>query len=133
MNIQLQSQMRYGDEAGLQDFAFVHRLVHHAVDDVIAARGRGSMPNATLDGSSALAAWSAAMRGERELTEQERHALRDWLQWHAALHQDEYSAFGLGFAPDLGVVDFGSEEQFNDWMYAHDQVHDTLNRAAGLS
>lgn len=132
MNIQLQSQMLYGDEAGMKDFMFVHRLVHSAVDAYIASKTSGQMPNAALDSGAALDGWLSAMRQDEE-TKVNQDALQDWLKWHAALHQDEYSSLGLGYAPELGVVDFSKEQQFYDWMLAHSEVHDTLNQAAGVT
>ena len=132
MNIQPQSQMFFGDEASLKDFFFVHRLVHIAVDGVINAAGKGSMPNATLDSGRALDAWLNNMRGDMT-TEEEKRALLDWLQLHANLHQYEYQALNLGTAPDLGVVDFSSKQQFDDWMFEHSAIHDALNSATGQS
>lgn len=133
MNIQLQSQMAYGDTTGLRDFFFVHHLVHQAVDAHIAAAGKGAMANAVLDSDSALDGWAAVMRKDESVPSGKASALTDWLHLHAALHQGEYSAFGLGIAPDLGVVDFSSERQFYDWMLAHREVHDTLNAAARIT
>lgn len=130
MNIQVQSQMNFGDENSLQDFFFVHRLVHIQVDGVIATNGGGSMPNSTIDSERALETWGGLMV-EREIDDGGRAALLDWLQLHANLHQAEYSALQLGVAPELGVVDFAQQNQFYDWMYAHSAVHDTLDQATG--
>jgi len=132
VNIQVQSQMFYGDEASLKDFFFVHRLVHLRVDQVINTAGGGSMPNATLDNDNALSTWVKQMRKE-PLAEEEDRSLFDWLQLHANLHQFEYQALGLGTAPDFGVVDFSSQQQFDDWMFEHSAIHDTLNAATGQS
>lgn len=132
MNIDIQSTMRFGDEVGLKDFFFVHRLVHQGVDAVIATRGNGVMPNAAIDSTLALAAWLAFMRQD-DVNDEERYALNDWLQLHDQLHQDEYAAFGLGQAPTLGSVDFSNDQQFYDWMFVHGAVHDTLNLAAGIT
>jgi hypothetical protein len=133
VNIQLQSQTPYGNEDGLRDFFFVHKLVHIAVDAAATLKGLGNAANATLDSTAALDGWLAAMRKDDGAPRGGDYALRDWLQLHAALHQAEYAMWGLGQAPELGVVDFGSESQFYDWMLAHSDVHDTLNQAAGIT
>ena len=131
MNLQLQALTPFGHVDGLKDFFFVHRLVHDQVDAVIAVKGQGNMPNATLDSQRALDAWVKLMQGE-EADAQEQEALTDWLQLHANLHQAEYSALHLGVSPDLGVVDFAQESQYYDWQYAHSAVHDTLGQATGV-
>lgn len=133
VNIQLQSQMFYGDADALRDFFFVHRLVHIGIDAAVSRAGLGSLPNATLDSERALAAWVSVMRKDQQADEGGQYALLDWLQLHANLHQAEYSALGLGVGPDLGVVDFSQESEFYDWMYSHAAAHDTLGDATGTN
>ena len=59
MNIQSHSSMAFGDLEGLQDFMFVHRLVHDDLDRAIERTGKGAMPSYALDDSSALLVWQA--------------------------------------------------------------------------
>ena len=137
MNIQAQSQIEFGDEDGMHDFFFVHRLVHIQVDGAITRAGLGVPPNATIDSERALQGWLQQMRKGRnpdaDVEPGAAYALTDWLQLHDNLHQSEYAALNLGEAPDLSVVDFSQENQFYDWMYAHSAIHDTLNQATGNS
>jgi len=131
MNIQPQSQTRFGDEAGIKDFFFWHRLAHIEIDRVITNAQAFSLPNATLDSQAAVDTWVRQMKADPNIGEEDKRALFDWLQLHATLHQNEYQALGLGQAPDLGVVDFSQQDQFDDWMYQHSAVHDALNTATG--
>jgi tellurite resistance protein len=135
VNIDVVSTLSFGDRQGLQDFFFVHRLVHLQIDEVLAQRGSGSQPNATLDSQAALDAWLAAMAAgaDGEIDQNEQRALTDWLQLHANLHESEYLALKFGDAPDLSQADFRSPEQFYEWMYAHAALHDTLSAAIGLN
>jgi hypothetical protein len=132
VNIQIESQMFYGDEQALRSFFFVHYLVHKQVDSVIASRSLGSNANATIDSSRALDGLVQAMLKPPQRDEGAARALSDWLQLHADLHQAEYAALQLGLAPDLGVVRFEDESAFYDWMFAHAAVHDTLGAATGI-
>lgn len=128
-NIQVVSQMQFGDTNALHDFALAHRFAHAQIDAKIAALGGGAMPDVALDSDAAIAVWAAAMQGESV----DADPLNDWLQLHGALHQAEYSALGLGYAPDLTTVDFRSQGQFYNWMFSHSIVHDTLDTRLGIS
>ena len=124
--------MRYGDRTSLLDFSLVHRLAHAQIDGVIASRGLGSMPDPTLDSGRVMEVWAQLMAPEAALSTEAQRPLTDWLQLHANLHEAEYLALKLGDAPELSIVDFSNEKQFYDWMFAHAEVHDTLNQATGL-
>ena len=137
MNLQIQSDMAYGDEEALGDFLLVHRLVHLACDAVITAATNASMPNSVLDNDRARQQWTELMRfgvdprGYAEVPSSE--ALQDWLYWHDNLHKAEYAFLNLGLAPDLTDVRFNDPRQFYDWMFLHSSVHDTLSKATGVS
>ena len=133
MNIEVQSQILFGDVQGLKDWFLVHRLAHHGVDEAIAQAGRGSMPSATIDSDSAMHAWAALMTPGATVDALSRRALLNWMTLHDSLHQAEYGALGLGTAPDMGLADLGDEQQFYDWMQVHSQVHDIENTAAGVT
>lgn len=129
MNIDLQSQIEFGDVDGLRDFFLVHRFVHEAYGVTIAAKGGPATPTAAVGSDVGLDAWSVAMLGE---VEQQGPGLVDWLQLHQELHQAEYSALGFGLLPDLRDVDMTNEQQFYDWMYGHQQIHDLVGGALGI-
>jgi hypothetical protein len=130
VSIRIFTDMPYGNAQALRDFAFAHRLEHIAIDNKIAQLGRGSMPNATLDSEGAMSAWISLMDDDVGVADS---ALLDWLKWHSALHQAEYEALNLGYAPELDVVHFEDENQFYDWMSVHASVHDVLLTATGVS
>lgn len=132
MNIDLVSQMRFGDVAALRDFLLVHRLVHGELNSAIAQAGLGSTPSVFLDSDNVARAWAARMQGA-ELTQDEGAALVDWLQRHASLHQAEFDAVRFGIAPDLAVVDFAAPTQFATWMTEHQEIHAAIGAVLGVT
>lgn len=134
MNIQAQSSMAFGDFEALQDFVFVHRLAHQAIDKAAALAGFGAMPSPTLDDQRVMRVWQALMSPlAPNIREEDERVLRDWLELHGNLHRAEYAAYKLGEVPELIVVDFRDRNQFYDWMAVHAGVHLALNIAAGVS
>jgi hypothetical protein len=131
MNIDFVSQMTFGDERALHDFLLVHRFVHAAVGAALQQRGASGLASATIDSDAAATDWVALMHGEAPPSG--AHALADWLQLHANLHQAEYDALRAGQAPDLGSVDFSNPGQFYEWMAAHQAVHDQVGALAGVT
>jgi hypothetical protein len=132
MNIDLDSQMRYGDTEGLRNFLLHHQQIHSQIQTAIFARTGALLPS-LLPSSAAEDAWIAVMRSTVSgQPAPSPHALIDWLQFHSDLHNQEYSALGQGQAPDLSVADFSKPDQFEDWMYAHQQLHDQLATFLGI-
>lgn len=133
MNIDLDSQMRYGDEQGLHNFMLFHQQVHDQIQKAIFLRTGALLPSFILLSPAAEEAWIATMRATLSGgTQEPKRALIDWLQFHSDLHNQEYSALGQGQAPDLSVADFSKPDQFTDWMYAHQQLHDQLSSFLGI-
>lgn len=130
MNIDLQSQMQFGDEQALRDLFLVHRLTHDAYAKAIVAKGGPSTPTGGLSNDAALAEWGALMKGDDVGS---AAILRDWLELHQNLHQAEYSALGFGQLPDLANIDFSQASQFYDWMAGHADIHAVVGRATGVT
>ncbi len=130
MDIGLQSQMLFGDDASLYDFFLVHRMLHDQYAVKIAAAGKGATPTGGMSSESALQAWISAMRKQGPGS---APVLLDWLKLHQNLHQAEYQALGFGLLPDLIDVDFSLEDQFYDWMYGHAAIHTIQSQALGVT
>jgi hypothetical protein len=125
MNIDLDSQFQFGDAAGLKMFMLTHKFVHDQIALFAQAKYGSSFSGYGLMSPFAEAAWEELMKGER--TENIPPALQDWLQLHAILHDEEYALI-VGVSsigqPDLSLVNFSDQQQFYDWMYVHQQLHD---------
>jgi hypothetical protein len=127
MNIDIFSQVDFGDAEGLRGFFLAHRFTHAQTALALAVAGSGVTPGGGLWGQLYEDSWIEQMRATlREEPIEVPPAVRDWLNQHAQLHQDEYSALSIGDVPDLSNVNFGSPSQFYDWMDAHRQVHDIV-------
>jgi hypothetical protein len=135
MNIDLDSQIQYGDTEGLRQFFLTHRFVHAQTALAISQQFSIALPSIGLASGAAEDAWSelmtARINGE---SRQPTQPLLDWLNLHAQLHQHEYSAVSPSLiAPDLSTVNFNNEEQFNEWMQAHQQMHDAVSQSLGIN
>lgn len=134
MNIDAVASFSFGDVRGLQDFMLVHRLVHDATAGAVALQFGETVSTFGIGDSSAEDAWAMLMHagesGRVVLRE-----LQNWLELHARVHEQVYNLLGgdSASAPDLSDVDFSSPEQFHDWMYAHQTVHDFEQRALGIT
>jgi len=120
VDIDLQSQMNFGDAESLRDLFLVHRFVHDQYAAQIVAKGGQVTPTGGLSSELALAEWVVTMQGDAPGL---MPALGDWLQLHQNLHQAEYQAVNAGLMPDLVDVDFSDEQQFYDWMELHRDLH----------
>lgn len=135
MNIDLASATEYGDAQGLRQFMLDHRFVHAQTAFAVVTQFNVSLPSIGLSSSAAEDAWIALMeagqRGEHQVTPL---ALTDWLNLHSQLHQYEYEVIAPSIsAPDLSTVDFSKADQFYDWMQAHQQIHDSISQALGIT
>lgn len=133
MNIDLASQLAFGDIDGLRNFFLLHRLVHDAEATAFTAKYHVSFSTFAVDSAAAVEAWSRLMKSEKGTKAPQ--SLIDWLFLHAQIHTQAYSllAGSPTTAPDLSQVDFSSPEQFNDWMYVHQQMHDFEQSSLGIS
>ena len=57
---------------------------------------------------------------------------RDWLNDHWQRHRDECSTLGIA-VPDLSIVDFTKEDQYEDWMLLHGNLHEQQNSKLGIT
>jgi hypothetical protein len=56
-----------------------------------------------------------------------------WKENHQTVHASLYNQLGLDDGvPDLMDVDFNNQEEFDDWMLYHAQIHQQINEALGL-
>jgi len=133
MNLDLASIISHGDKAALQDFFLVHRFVHDSEADAISAQLGIPFPTFGVADSSAEEAWVETMRAEKG--QPPPPALSNWLALHAQIHQAAYAAIGgtANLAPDLSVADFAAPEQFYDWLYVHQTMHDYEQSSLGVS
>lgn len=111
MNIDLQSNMRFGDREAFLTFLGDHAIAHTQYQSAVFTFNGKQIPGFDMA---------------------EFGAQQDWLAEHYEVHRALYSALGLGDAPDLETVDFGKEGQFQDWMQNHQLIHDTIDSLLGL-
>ena len=130
-NIDLASQIRFGDVVGLRTFLLQHKQDHDAIDGAIQTTQARLLTAGSLLSIAAEQTWVQLMVQPDEPTDQ--RALQDWLADHGNLHDSEYAALGLADAPDLTEVDFSKADQFYDWMLAHAQLHQIEKNVLGLS
>lgn len=107
MNIDLQSQVTFGDSTSMMiffgDHAFAHQTIAEAITDVTL-----QFPLVEVDN------------------------IYDWLEYHAAQHDSINAALNLTAPADLREVDLTDESQFYDWMNNHMMLHDVINQTLGL-
>lgn len=134
MNLDIASQIEFGDAEGLRAFALTHRFVHLQTALVFATTNNIVIPSGGLWGQAYEDAWItqmlASIEGENIGIPP---PIADWLRQHAQLHQDEYTGLQIGDAPDLSNVDFGKPSQFYEWMDAHRLIHETVQNILGIS
>lgn len=133
MNLDLSSTFNFGDSDALRHFMLDHRFVHEAESVAFRAKFGAQQSTFGLGGAQALDEWIELMQGEHGHG-RPPPALDDWLKIHAFMHIQAYTLLGQSptFAPDLSVVDFSVPQQFYDWMYSHQQMHDWEQSQLGL-
>jgi hypothetical protein len=133
VNIDVFANTRFGDEEGLKTFFLAHRFIHEQTG--LALSQKFKVPVNTYGVSDALAqeAWIARMQSKEGGPIPK--ALADWLFLHSQMHVNTYILLGQSdtAAPDLSNVDFGNPQQFDDWMSAHQQMHDFEQSQLGLN
>jgi len=132
VNIDLVSQMVFGDREGLRDFFLVHRFVHDQTAEALTKTLGRSTSTFGLSSGPAEDAWATLMQeGEGAVSA----ALTDWLKFHADIHSTTYTLLGQPgtVAPDLSVADFTKAESFSDWMFVHQSMHDFEYAQLGLT
>jgi hypothetical protein len=137
MNIDLAATTSFNEVQGLRNFLLVHRFVHLETANALTAKYGVPFSTFGIDSQLAEDAWIQAMaagaRGEKGV--KQPASLQDWLNTHAAIHNASYALLaGEGtVAPDLSVVDFSQADQFYDWQYVHQEMHDYEYATLGLT
>jgi hypothetical protein len=134
MNIDLDSQLPFGDGPGLRAFMLTHRFVHSQIAVYVLAQYGIQLSDFGLLNEIAVHQWEELMRQGR--TSSVPQALQDWLNLHNTLHNQEFEAFSgenLVGLPDLSSVNFSSQEQFYDWMTTHQELHDYEQSVLGFT
>jgi hypothetical protein len=114
MNIDIASDNPFNDPEGFTDFLGQHELAHQQIEAFMLKAGLAPIG---YDISS----------NPREN--------ENWAADHYQLHVNEFNLLNLGAdnLPDLSVVNFDDEAQYNDWMQLHSAVHDYVNAALGIT
>lgn len=99
------------NHAGMQDFLLANSLSHTQVATALEQRGKGIQSFPLNDVGN----------------------METWLETHAQVHAQEFSAIGLTGLPDLQDVDLQDKEQMGDWMLLHSAVHLAVNQALGMT
>ena len=113
MNIDIASDIEFGDEDGFVDFLASNELNHQQQQE--------AMLKAGLD-----ADYAPLYSGPK--------VDQNWLGTHYMVHLDQFEKLGLGAdnLPDISQCDFSDEQQFADWMADHAYIHDVVNSVLGL-
>jgi hypothetical protein len=132
--IDLSATTSFADESGINNFFLVHRFIHDQTATALTQRFGVSASSFGVFDTSAQAEWIDLMK-KKEPGTRPPQALAVWLKVHSDIHIATYGLLGQTptTAPDLSIVDFGSEEQYYDWMYVHQQMHDFEQASLGLS
>jgi hypothetical protein len=116
VNIDIFSNMEFGDPEGWKVFNLNHNYIHQTYSDLIVVKYNIQIASYDL---------SQANLGDRM-------QMQGWLQTHDQVHQAISQALNLGVSPDLETVDLTQKEQFYDWMYYHQLIHDQIDLILGV-
>lgn len=134
MNLNVVATMEFNDAPAIRDFFLVHRFVHQGEAEAITAKYNVPFSTVALGSGAAEEAWVERMAAGQDAGPIP-NSLRDWLNLHADMHTQAYALIGSTptTAPDLAVVDFARAEQFYDWMFVHQEMHDFEQASLGVS
>ena len=134
MIIDLAATVGFKDLSGMRNFFLVHRFVHDAEAQALTQRYAVPASSFGISDQSAEEVWLNLMQQGKPRQPMPK-SLTNWLRNHADIHIANYTLLGQTptAAPDLSQVDFGSQEEFYDWMYAHQQMHDFEQSSLGLT
>jgi hypothetical protein len=132
VNLDLASTFDFGNETALKTFFFDHRVVHEETATALTNTYGGAFSTFGIASPIAEGQWLEAMRSRKGPM---LPALQDWLRFHAQIHNTTYMRLaGTGtLAPDLSIVDFSKEDQFYDWIYVHQEMHDFEQDTLGIT
>lgn len=108
MNIDLQSEVVFGDVNAMMIFFGDHAFSHQTIAQNIPTSNILVFP----------------------LVEVENFV--DWLNYHGNEHDSIATALNLSVPADIRDVDFSDQTQFYDWMYNHRMLHDLINTTLGI-
>lgn len=111
MNISPWTDIPFDDDDAFRDFQLVHGLSH----DRIAA---------VMYGTSKFYQTYPLYDTPREDS--------GWKLDHQTEHQSIFTLLALTGLPDLATVDFDKQDEFENWMLLHQQVHQRINAALGI-
>lgn len=111
MNIDLSSEIRFGDRQGLLYFLNDHAISHQQYQAAVFS----------LYGLS-IAAFDMAEIGHPE----------DWKVFHYEIHRAINSTINAPDPVDLLNFDFSKKESFQNFMQNHQYLHDATDKALGL-
>jgi len=133
VNIDIYSQIKFGDADGLRQFFGAHRFVHQETASALYTQYGVQQSTFGVSNSLAEEQWAEKMRQKKH--GEMPQALKDWLAIHAVIHNQTYVTLGASAdsVPDLSTVDFSDEQAFNDWMSSHQQMHDYEYSQLGLT
>jgi hypothetical protein len=131
MNLDLFANFEHGDAQGLAQFMMAHRFIHNQESEALTAQFGASISTFGLTSAAAEQEWIDLMQNGKGPST----ALQDWLKFHADMHVKAYTLLGQSAtaAPDLSEVNFASEDQFYEWMLAHQSAHDFEQNSLGLT
>jgi len=111
MNIDLQSNMRYGDEAAFLSFMGDHAFAHTQYQSAMFAQNGVQIP-----------VFDMAELGNP----------REWALAHYEIHRAINSVLKLPEPSDLLDFEIDKAPSFEDWMLNHQDLHDTTDKILGL-
>ena len=110
--MELVGMVPYGDVEALRTFLGEHAIAHTGIDQAMIDTYSIDPLNVPLEGNV-----EQFMGG----------ANTDWLLAHYQVHLNIAAYLGTTGLPDLADVDLKNEQQFNDWMDAHNAEHQKIN------
>ena len=134
MNLDVISQINFGDAKALRDFFLAHRFVHDQTASALTAKFKLPVSSFGVTDELAERAWIDSMDPNRRGAPTSA-SLQAWLNIHNTIHVNTYSLLGqsVNDAPDLSQVDFSRQDQFYDWLYTHQTMHDFEQVSLGLT
>jgi len=111
MNIDLQSNMRYGDEPAFLSFMGDHALAHTQYQSAMFTQKTVQIPG-----------FDMAELGRP----------KEWALAHYEIHRAINSVLNLPEPADLLDFEIDKEASFQDWMLNHQDLHDTTDKILGL-
>ncbi len=120
--LDISSQMTFGDVQGLRQWFLEHAIAHQNYARNLALKYKADSPLFDLADQGCMADWGVAMAQGKDGQITQR--ITNWLLAHNAIHTTELTVTGAAQPIDLTQVDFRDQDQFYDWMANHILLHD---------